>query len=158
VRLRKPLERAVRSGHPWLFRDALEPFDAAPGSALRVLDRSGRFLAVGLAEAGPIGVRIFSLHDRAVDAGLFRERIARAFALRARVRPAETDAYRLLHGEGDLLPGFVCDRYAAAAVLKLDGEAAQQHADSLVAVLVPELEALGITSLLLRTSRKQQDS
>jgi len=147
----------VRSGHPWLFRDALEAFDLPAGSVVRVLDRSDRFLAVGLADSGPIGVRVFSLHDRAVDATLFRERIARALSLRARCRPAETDAYRLLHGEGDQLPGFVCDRYGSAAVLKLDGEAAQQHVASVVAVLVPELEALGVTSLVLRTSRKQQD-
>ena len=130
VRLRKPLERSLRSGHPWLFRDALEAFEALPGTPVRVLDKSGRFLAVGLAEAGPIGVRVFSLRDEAVDAALFGARIARAFALRARCVPEQTDAYRLLHGEGDGLPGFVCDRYGSAAVLKLDGEAAPAIANT----------------------------
>jgi len=158
VRLRKPLERSLRSGHPWLFRDALEAFDAAPGSPVRVLDKSGRFLAVGLAEAGPIGVRVFSLRDEPVDEALFRGRITRALALRARCVPEQTDAYRLFHGEGDGLPGFVCDRYGSAAVLKLDGEAAPAVADSFQRALTPLLEQHGVRSLIVRTSRKQADA
>jgi 23S rRNA (cytosine1962-C5)-methyltransferase len=158
VELRKPLERAVRSGHPWLYREALAPFDAAIGTRVRVFDRSGKFLATGLAEGGPIAVRVFSLRDEAVDGALFRERIARALALRARAVPADTDAYRLLHGEGDALPGFVCDRYGASAVLKLDGEAAHAIAPQVIAELTPQLESLGVSSLVLRSSRKQADA
>src|SRR5262245_56619952 len=124
VRLRKPLERSVRRGHPWLYRDALEPFDAEPGTIVSVLDKSGRVLARGLAEAGPIAVRVFCARDEPLDDALLARRIAAAFALRALIRPAATDAYRLLHGEGDRLPGIVCDRYGPFAVLKLDGEAA----------------------------------
>lgn len=158
LRLKKPLERALRSGHPWVFRDAIEASDAAPGTQVRVLDRQGRFVATGLVDAGPIGVRVFSLRDQPIDRALFKERIARALALRARVAPEHTDAYRLLHGEGDGLPGFVCDRYASCAVLKLDGEAAAARLSSMLEALTPELSALGITGLLVRTSRKQSDS
>jgi 23S rRNA (cytosine1962-C5)-methyltransferase len=156
LRLRKPLERSVRGGHPWVFRDALEPFEAAPGTSVRVFDRSGRFLAAGLAEAGPIGVRVFSLRDVPVDQALFGERLARAFALRARGLPAETDAYRLVHGEGDGLPGFTCDRYGDAAVLKLDGEAVRPHWASLLECLKPRLTALGVRSLILRTGKREE--
>lgn len=155
--LRKPLERALRSGHPWVFRDALEAFDAAPGTQVRVLDRQGRFIATGLVDAGPIGVRVFSLRDERVDAELFQRRIERALALRARVIPEHTDAYRLLHGEGDALPGFVCDRYGTCAVLKLDGEAAPARAGMMIDCLTPLLAALGVTGLVVRTSRKQAD-
>ena len=158
VRLRKPLERSLRSGHPWLFRDALEAFEVPAGTPVRVTDRNGRFLAVGLAEAGPIGVRVFSLRDEPVDAALFRARLARAFALRARCIPEHTDAYRLLHGEGDALPGFVCDRYGSAAVLKLDGEAAPAVSQTFLSALTPLLEQHGVSSLILRTSRKQADA
>jgi 23S rRNA (cytosine1962-C5)-methyltransferase len=157
LRLRKPLERALRSGHPWVFRDALEAFDAAPGSQVRVLDRQGRFIATGLADAGPIAVRVFSLHDERIDAALFENRARRALALRARSIPEHTDAYRLLHGEGDGLPGFVCDRYASCAVLKLDGEAAPARLQSMLDALTPQLSALGITGVVVRTSRKQAD-
>ena len=144
----------MRSGHPWLYRDALEAFDAKPGSQVRVLDKAGKVLASGLADAGPIAVRVFARSDRDVDAALFSERIARAFALRARMLPQDTNAYRLLHGEGDGLPGFTCDRYDRTAVLKLDGEAALAHSRAFVACLTPELAQLGVNSLLVRTGRK----
>ena len=124
VRLRKPLERSLRAGHPWVYRDALEPFEAQPGTVARVLGKSGRFVARGLVDAGPIGVRVFTTEDEPIDAALFGRRIGAALALRTRVVPPETDAYRLLHGEGDRLPGIVCDRYGAYAVLRLDGDAA----------------------------------
>jgi 23S rRNA (cytosine1962-C5)-methyltransferase len=156
VQLRKPLERAVRSGHPWLFRDALQSVDAAIGSAIRVLDRNGKFLASGLVEEGPIAVRIFSLRDEPIDRALFDRRLARALALRARGLPPETDAYRLIHGEGDGLPGFTCDRYGSAAVLKLDGSAAPTLLALFLQSLRPQLEGLGVTSLLLRSSERQE--
>jgi 23S rRNA (cytosine1962-C5)-methyltransferase len=153
VRLRKPLERSVLSGHPWLYREALEPFEAVPGSVIRVLDKSGRHLARGLAEAGPIAVRVFTTRDEAVDEALYARRFADAFALRSRFVPSETNAYRLLHGEGDRLPGIVCDRYDRFAVLKLDGEAALAWETRLTEWLREPLSALGVTSLLVRSGR-----
>jgi 23S rRNA (cytosine1962-C5)-methyltransferase len=156
VRLRKPLERSVRGGHPWLFREALEPFDVPPGTCVRVFDRAGRFLAGGLADAGPIGVRVFTLHDVPVDQALFAERLTRAFALRARCLPPETNAYRLVHGEGDGLPGFTCDRYGECAVLKLDGEAVRAHWAGLLDALKPRLQELGVQSVILRTGKKDE--
>jgi len=154
VRLRKPLERSVRSGHPWLYRDALEPFAAAPGAVVAVLDKARRVIARGLADDGPIAVRIFVARDEPLDDALLARRIAAAFALRARVVPPATDAYRLLHGEGDRLPGVVCDRYAAHAVLKLDGPAATAWQPRIVEQLRAQLAALGVHALLLRSGKK----
>jgi 23S rRNA (cytosine1962-C5)-methyltransferase len=156
VQLKKPLERTVRQGHPWLFRDALAPFDAAPGATVRVLDRDGRFLAVGLAEAGPIGVRVFSLSDEPIDDALFTRRVREAFAARERIIDTRTtDAYRLIHGEGDALPGFVCDRYGRFAVLKLDGDAALAQRERMLRVLQQELPALGVAGLLVRSGKRE---
>lgn len=156
VTLKRPLARTIRSGHPWIYRDAVGPVNAAPGEPVVVLEK-GRPLAVGLAEAGPIAVRLFSTQPKVrIGRRLFEERIAGAFSLRARVIPTETNAYRLIHGEGDRLPGVVCDRYGDCAVLKLDGEAIAAHLDELQAALVPALSELGIRSLLLRRSRKAQ--
>lgn len=157
LRLRKPLEQHLRAGHPWIYRDAIEAFDAAPGTPVRVCDRKGRFVASGLCELGPIGVRVFSLEDRPVDERLFASRIEAAFALRAQLQLPDTDAYRLIHGEGDRLPGVVCDRYGAHAVLKLDGEAALAHRDVFARALKAPLHALGITALLVRSGRKQDE-
>ena len=75
------------------------------------------------------------------------QRIDAAFALRARVVPDATDAYRLLHGEGDLLPGVVCDRYGRAAVLKLDGEAAcAWRAELIDALRAPDRKSTRLNS------------
>ena len=158
MRLRKALERSVRAGHPWLYRDALDAFDVQPGTVVRVTGKSGAFLGRGLADDGPIAVRVLTTVDEAIDGSLFARRIAAAFALRARVVPADTDAYRLLHGEGDRLPGVVCDRYGAYAVLKLDGEAACAWQPQLTEWLRAPLAELGVESLLVRAGRKRSQA
>ena len=154
TRLRKPLERSVRSGHPWLYREALQAFEAEPGSIVTVLDDRKRVLCRGLADSGPIAVRIFTTRDEPLDQRLLARRIESAFALRAQMVPPETDAYRLLHGEGDQLPGIVCDRYGSCAVLKLDGDAACAWRSELTDALRAPLAALGVDSLLVREGRK----
>lgn len=154
LRLRKPLERALREGHPWVYRDALQPADAgvAPGLVARVLDQKGRFLARGITDAGPIALRVFTLRDESVGPSLFASRVARADELRARVLPAETDAYRLLNGEGDRLPGFVCDVYGPFAVLKTDGAGALAFESIALDALRGVLAVRGVDAVLRRSS------
>jgi 23S rRNA (cytosine1962-C5)-methyltransferase len=155
VRLNRPLERTILAGHPWIYRDALQPFEAPPGELVDVFDKRGRLLARGVVDAGPIGVRVFTTQSKErVGPELFRARIEAAFALRARARPPETDAYRLLHGEGDRLPGVVVDRYGEFAVLKLDGEGVLPFRAQLAEALEAPLRELGVRGLLTRTSRK----
>jgi 23S rRNA (cytosine1962-C5)-methyltransferase len=158
VRLQRPLERAILSGHPWVYRDALEAFEAAPGELVDVFDKRGRLLARGVVEGGPIAVRVFTTQAKErIGEELFRSRIDAAFALRKRALPLETDAYRLIHGEGDRMPGVVCDRYGEFAVMKLDGEGILPFREQLAALLEPPLRELGVRGLLVRTSRKQGD-
>lgn len=158
LRLRKPLERSLRAGHPWLFRDAFEYVgraNDAPGQVARVLDARGKFVARGLTEAGPIGLRVFTTRDEPLGEQLLARRIEAALSLRQHIVKADTDAYRLLHGEGDRLPGIVCDRYGAFAVLRLDGAAAETLERSLIALLSRSLPSLGVRGLLVRTGRRQ---
>lgn len=156
VRLRRPLDRAVRSGHPWIYREALERHDHPPGTAVRIVNKDGKAIGAGLVDAGPIGVRVWSAIDVPVDAALITARIHDALALRARVVPPETNAYRLLHGEGDRTPGVVCDRYDHVAVLKLDadGESLAQLKGELLEALREQLGAIGITTLIERAGRR----
>jgi 23S rRNA (cytosine1962-C5)-methyltransferase len=156
VRLRKPLERSLRAGHPWLYREAIEGFEGEPGTPIRILDKTGRFVAAGLCESGPIAVRVFAVEDRPIDDSLFKQRIAAAFELRAQLALPDTDAYRLLHGEGDRLPGVVCDRYGTCAVLKLDGDAALALRDTWTRLLRDPLRELGVETLLVRSGRKAE--
>jgi 23S rRNA (cytosine1962-C5)-methyltransferase len=154
VVLRKPLRATLAAGHPWVFRDALEPFTIAPGELVTVVDARGRFVARGWSEAGPIAVRVLTALDEPVDTALLTTRVAEAAALRDRVCPPDTDAYRLLHGEGDRIPGLVCDVYGACATVQLDGEAAPARREQLLGVLRPVLEARAVATVMLRWGRR----
>ena len=70
VTLRKGIESALQRGHPWVWADALAPWQAAPGDVATVRDGRGRFVARGIVDEAPIGVRVFTTRDEAVDAGL----------------------------------------------------------------------------------------
>lgn len=153
VRLSKALERAIGSGHPWIYRDAIVGQLPQTGEVVTVLDRKGRFLARGLAERGAIGVRVFTTVYQPVDRRLFEMRIDDALLLRGQLAPADTDALRLLHGEGDRLPGVVVDRYGEFAVLKLDGDAILAWRELIESCLRQRLPALGVSTLLRRSGR-----
>jgi 23S rRNA (cytosine1962-C5)-methyltransferase len=78
--------------------------------------------------------------------------------LRDAVVPAETDCYRLVHGEGDRMPGVVCDVYGAHAVLRFDGAGVAAFREAIVASLEPVLRARGVGALLMRSGRQEQRS
>jgi 23S rRNA (cytosine1962-C5)-methyltransferase len=158
VQLRKPLNRQLRSGHPWIYADALAEARVAPGTVVTVLDDRGRFVARGLTDAGPIGVRVWTLRDEPLDARLLGARIEAAIELRDRIIGPQTDAYRLLHGEGDRVPGIVCDVYDRFASARLDGQGIERWTEVLTDTLVPRLEARGIVGLVLRTGRRGETS
>ena len=154
--LRKSLERTVRLGHPWVYREALDGALPEAGDVVDLHDSQGAFLARGLSDTGAIGLRLWTLQDEALDEGLLARRIEAAAALRDRVLPPATNAYRLLHGEGDRLPGVVCDVYGDTAVLRLDGSAAMAWRDRVVKVLWPVLQARGQAHLLIRVGARGQ--
>jgi 23S rRNA (cytosine1962-C5)-methyltransferase len=126
LRLDSKLEPALASGHPWVYRNHLPPHALRPGDWVRL--EAGRAAAVGRYDAdGAIGVRLFDWDGAVPDREWLRERVRSALALR-RLVPADTDAYRLLNGEGDGLPGVVADRYGRFVVMK-------HYAPSLAALL-----------------------
>ena len=112
VKLRKAIRRVLGEGHPWIFRYALDGPRVPPGRIVTVTDAKGRFVARGIADAGPIGVRVLTTRDEPINATFFSRRVEAAASLRDRILPGDTTAYRLLHGEGDRVPGVVCDVYA----------------------------------------------
>jgi 23S rRNA (cytosine1962-C5)-methyltransferase len=154
--LRKKLERSIAQGHPWLWRDALSAHDLPPGTVVDVHDKRGTFVARGLTDGGPIGVRVWTTDASvALNGGLFAKRFEDALALRTRVTPSETTGIRLLHGEGDRTPGVVCDVYGSFAVLKLDGEGIAAWRDTVLDALTAPLARLGVQTLLLRSGRRE---
>ncbi len=155
LRLTKALERVVHEGHPWVYADALEG-EATPGASATLLDRRGQWLARGIAEAGAIGLRVWTTDRReTLDAALVRARLQTAASLRERVIGAGTSAYRLVNGEGDRLPGVVVDVYDADrrfAVVRFDGSVAS--APFVRDTLSTFVRELGVDTLLHKHGRK----
>ncbi len=123
IRLKKKKEESLHRFHPWVFSGAIEQMDGQPeeGDWVRVESFQHEFLGVGQYQIGSIAVRIFSWEDREIDDAFLRERIQVAFNLRkdlGLIRGNENNAYRLIHGEGDYLPGLVVDVYAHTAVMQ----------------------------------------
>src|SRR4051812_3010167 len=111
----------ARAGHPWIFRGdvAAAPDALASGAEVRVLDARGNFVARAFwAVKSPIALRVLSRQDLALDEELLATRLRRAWERRRALFPG-ADAFRLAHGEADLLPGYFVDFY--------DGVAAVQH-------------------------------
>ena len=109
---RKAADRA-HSGHPWIFAsDVIDRGTAQPGDAVCVVDWKGRALGTAhYSSTSQISLRLFSKHVEPMDANFLRKRIVAAEEHRKRV-VEHSDAYRLVHAEGDLLPGLIIDRYA----------------------------------------------
>lgn len=117
INLGPALESALVSGHPWIYRNHLPKHRLTSGEWVRV--EAGRAVSYGLYDGhGAIAVRLFS-RDAAPDDALLKRRILEALALRRPLTErGDTDAYRLLYGEGDFLPAIVADRYGRFAVVK----------------------------------------
>src|SRR5262245_4847538 len=107
------------SGHLWIYRsDVTQKPQAESGSIVRVVDHRGRFIArAHYGKESEITLRIISKADVEIDRGFWLARLRAAAAWREHV-VSDTDAYRLVHAEGDLLPGLIIDRYADCFALQ----------------------------------------
>ena len=113
IRLRQGRERSLLRRHPWVFDGSIAKGRADAGETVRIEAHDGRFLAWGAySPQSAIRVRAWSFDETEhIDAAFFARRVARSIALRERLGIV-SDAWRLVHGEADGLPGLVVDRYA----------------------------------------------
>lgn len=135
VYLKKGKEESLRRFHPWVFSGAIARMDDGleEGDVVRVIGFDGSFLGVGHVQVGSIAVRILSFHDVAIDDDFWQSRLAAAWQVRRSIgiyRAEEASfggehfgqgvntTYRLVHGEGDNLPGLVIDCYGKTAVMQ----------------------------------------
>lgn len=153
--LPESLEARLAAGHPWVYRDHVPAgFRARAGDFVAI--RSGGFRAHALWDAdSPIALRVFSRQQHP-DAAWVAERIEEAWQLRQRLLPSETDAFRLLFGEGDGLPGIVVDVYAGFAVVVSYSAALVRIVDWLVEALTQRREIRGVVERITR--RKDRSS
>ncbi len=145
LELAKGLGRHLRAGHPWVFRKALErPPKIPPGSVVDLVE-AGKFVARGYYDPfSAIAVRVLTRDPRqTVDAAFFRQRIQQAYASRLElIDLTDTDSFRVVHGEGDGLPGVIVDLYAGYAVLKLYSAGLKPYRDIIVNALAEAIEGL----------------
>lgn len=160
LQLKPDKERSVRNGHPWIFSGALQPRQGSaidPGSVVRVLDSRDAFVAAGYYNPRTgIAVRVLSLQDEAIDEAFFARRVTAALDLRRAILPPRTNAYRLLNGEGDFLPGFVVDVYGPILVMQCLTAGAAKARSALVSALVAALQPIGIFERSLGSVRREE--
>ena len=120
--LAKGKEESLDRYHPWVFSGALQkvPEGIEEGEVVRVVSHNGRVLGVGHYQIGSIAVRMLDFADIIPDEDFYSQRLADAYRLRKSLGLAREDnnAYRLVHGEGDFVPGLVVDVYGPTAVLQ----------------------------------------
>ena len=109
--------------HPWVFSGAIQSADEGleEGETVRVLTNKGDFIAVGHFQIGSIAVRVLSFDDEPIDRAFWRKRLEAALRMRIALGIADNamnNTYRLVHGEGDNLPGLVIDVYGHTAVMQ----------------------------------------
>lgn len=155
VRLARPRSGADFSSHLWIYAGQVEGVagTSQPGDVVDVYTHEGKFFARGLFNPrSKIQVRILTFQEEPIDDRFWSARVDRSVALRARV-VRDTDAYRVVHGEADLLPGLVVDRYADVLVMQALAAGMDRRRDFLADLL---LKATGAERLYLRNDPKSR--
>lgn len=146
----------VQKGHPWLYKDVLPPGPppAKTGDVVTLVNREGRTIGMGLFDSdSPLAIRVLTTRAEPIDLDYFVKRVETAWQLRHdTLELCRTTAFRVLHGEGDRIPGVVVDHYAGYLVMKLDTRAWFPHLPLLVEalnqVIAPEgIYLKGVTGL-----------
>ncbi len=132
---RRAVDR-LHSGHPWIFRSDLVREPGLPGGEIvRLVDQRGRFLGRAFySSTSKIAVRVLTRDDEPCDRAFFARRLRAAFELREATFPG-IDTWRAVHGEADLLPGVVLDRYGEHLVLQLLAQGSDKRRELFVDLL-----------------------
>ncbi len=138
--LKRGKEESLLRYHPWVFSGAIHHAEGniSEGDVVRVCDAKGDFIATGHYQEGSIAVRVLSFEDVSIDDAFWHHRLSEALKVRQRIglaaqpsitekslspltshpSPLTTTAYRLVHGEGDQMPGLIIDIYGSMAVMQ----------------------------------------
>lgn len=140
IQLKKGKEESLKRFHPWIFSGAILRMDDGieEGELVKVLTFHREFIAIGQYQIGSIAVRILSFRDITIDQEFWETRLKAALNMRIAIGIADNptnNTYRLVHGEGDLLPGLIIDCYGKTAVM-------QAHSVGMHVQRLPICEAL----------------
>lgn len=149
VILKPKKEESLQRFHPWVFSGAIQKIAGSPkeGDIVDVYTCNGEYCATGHYQIGSIAVRIFTFEKTEPDKSFWTEKLRQAYEMRRAIGLAEsgdTDAYRLIHGEGDFMPGLVIDIYNKTAVMQAHSvgmhNIRQELAEGLIEVFGGKLE------------------
>lgn len=122
IYLKPKKEESLLRYHPWIFSGAIQTIKGSPeeGSLVEVYSSDNRYLATGHYQIGSIAVRVLSFEQQIIDDTFWQKRISVAYGLRRTLglESPENNTFRLIHGEGDFLPGLVVDVYGHTAVIQ----------------------------------------
>ena len=148
VYLKRGKEESLQRFHPWIFSGAIAHADDSieEGDVVRVLTAAGRFIAIGHWQIGSIAVRVLSFKDEIVDAAFWERKIRAAAQMRQTVGfiggKDGNNTFRLVHGEGDNIPGLIVDVYGKTAVMQAHSVGIHLSRKEIAAALV---EVMGET-------------
>ncbi len=149
--LKKGKEDSLRRFHPWVFSGAIGKIDdnIQDGDVVRVLTNDGEFIAVGHYQRGTITVRVLSFEDKEVNIDFWEDKLKSAYAVRESLgltQREDTDTFRLVHGEGDNIPGLIIDCYGATAVMQAHSVgihlARFQIAEAIINIMTPKIKSV----------------
>ena len=144
-------EQRVRSGHPWVYRTDVVDVQAEAGDIVRVIGPRNRTIGSALfSDQSQIPIRMLTRGDAEAGPALFRSRLERAIAFRQSLA-LDATAYRLVHGEADLLPSLIVDRYDAWLVVQALSQGMDRLLPEICTMLV---ELTGATGILARNDPK----
>ena len=154
ITLKRGKDESLRRFHPWVFSGAIASKDDAieEGDLVTVAAADGTFIGVGHYQIGSIAVRILSFEKRDIDLDFYRQRLTAALSVRQALRLSRDDnnAFRLVHGEGDFLPGLVVDIYGGTAVIQAHSPGMHFQRD-LIAQALTQVEGLDIANVYYKS-------
>jgi 23S rRNA (cytosine1962-C5)-methyltransferase len=137
-------EERIQNGHFWVYRGDVAGGRAEPGAVVRVASANGRFLARAFySDRSQITLRILTRHDVAVDRQFWRSRLEQAISFREAL-DIDASAFRLVHGEGDLIPSLVVDRYGDYIALQTLSQGTDRLLPEVTGLLVEIANPKGI--------------
>ncbi len=158
VRVNKKAADRVHSGHPWIFlSDVVDVGDARAGDAVRVIDPKARVLGTAhYSSTSQIALRLLSRRVEEIDARFIHGRVEAALAHRKRV-VSNSDAYRVVYSEGDLLPGLIADRYGDWLAIQLLDQGVNRLEQVIVQAFAELLQPKGILARNDAAVRAKED-
>ncbi len=151
VILKSEKEQSLQRFHPWIFSGAIKRIEGEPqeGEVVEVYGYRGDFLALGHFQSGSIMVRVISFTQRQINKDFWREKLTSALQLRRSLGlfpSTSTNIFRLVHGEGDGMPGLIVDIYGSTAVLQ-SHSTGMSLIKSTIAELIVEITDGAVTSV-----------